>query len=259
MQIIKVPGLNSLEENKGVRDSGNLVIGEIKKIKDISYLDLEEIHVNNFDLIGQEKLIYENSKEVFEIKDKIIFLGGDHSITYPIGKAFLENFGEKNSFLIIFDAHVDILNLGKKDNLSWLSSLINLGWRTENIFLIGLRNLSLVERSFLIKNRLNYFEIDKIEDFEIFCDGIMEKVNQVNSKIYVSFDIGVVDPAFAPSTKNLESGGITGREILYFARRFSKLKGLKAIDLVEIDNEKDGKKGKITLNLGARIVSEFIN
>jgi len=257
MQIIKVPGLNELGKNKGCRDAGNSVLAELGKIKDMSVFDLEEIHVDNSDLLGQEKLIYENSQDVFELGEKVVFLGGDHSISYNIGRAFLDVYGS-DSKLIVFDAHADCMpKMKEPTHEEWLRALVEAGWEGSNIVLVGLRKIELEERRFLDEKKIRYYELDKISDFEIVCDSIMEFANS-GSSVYISFDIDVVDPAFAPSTGYIEPGGLTSREVLYFARRLAKLRNLKAIDLVEIDCEGDKSRGGVTVKLGARIVGEFL-
>jgi agmatinase len=254
MQIIKVPGIDG--GSKGCRNSGNEVIKELKNLRDISFIGLEEIHVDNSNLEQQGKLIYENSRDIFEEQEKVVFLGGDQSISYFIGKAFFEIFGREESYLVVFDSRPNAKL--EKGNESWLKELVEIGWKGENVFLIGLRKLDLGERSFLDKNKVNYVELKRVEDLEGVCDGVMEMVNQKDAKIYVSFDLSVVDPAFAPSASFLDPGGLSSREIIYFAKRFSLLKRIKAIDLVEVDCEKDKTKDNLSIKLGAQIVNEFL-
>jgi len=256
MMIVKVPGLNNLGKNDGCRNAGNSVIDELKKTREMNIFDFEEIHVDNSNLIEQEKLIYENSREIFEGQDKVIFLGGDHSISYNIGRAFLDVFGD-DSRLIVFDAHPDVMPAMKEPtHEEWLRGLIEKGWKAENILLVGLRKIELEERRYLDEKKVRYFEVDKIEDFEAVCDSVMEFAN--SGKTYISFDIDVIDPAFAPSTGYLEPGGMSSREILYFARRIAKTKNIIAVDLVEIDSESDKDKKNITVKLGAKIINEFL-
>ena len=83
----------------------------------------------------------------------------------------------------------------------------------------------------------------------------MEMCNKFK-RLYLSLDIDVVDPAFAPGVGYLESGGLTSNEILYFVRRLKLLKNLKRFDLVEVIPEKD--KNNMTVNLAVRILKEFL-
>ena len=74
--------------------------------------------------------------------------------------------------------------------------------------------------------------------------------------IYLSIDIDVLDPAFAPATGYPEPGGLTSRELLYSLGRLRMLKSLKAIDLVEVNPRLD-QKGQ-TVKLAARILAELL-
>ena len=247
MQVIKVPGINGLGKTRKTRDAGNTIIEETGKGK---LLDLEEIHLDNNNLQAQEKLIYENSKEAFNKNDKTFFLGGDHSITYSTCRAFLETF--KESFLIVFDAHADCMPaLQEPTHEEWLRKLVEKGWKPENVVLVGLRKIEPEELAFLNGNRIRYFEMRNIENKEDICDLIMEASH--GRKLYVSFDIDVVDPAFAPGTGYQEPGGFSSQDILYFARRISRMKNLKAVDIVEVFAE-----DKMTVKLAARTLEEFL-
>ena len=262
MQIIKVPGLNSDGSNLGCRNAGNSVLVELKDFigkEKFALLSLEEIHVDNSEIDEQWQLIYENSKDIFEIQDSAIFIGGDHSVSHPIGRAFLESFGKDKSYLIVFDAHPDSMPCKKRpSNEEWLRKLVDDGWDPRKIILIGLRRIELEELRFLDEKKIQYWEMDKFSDMEIMCDSVMEFVNDFRGVFYFSLDIGVIDPAFAPSTSHLEPGGFTSREILYFIKRISQLKNMKAFDLVEIDCEKDKKMENITVKLGAKILKEIL-
>lgn len=258
MQIVKVPGLNNLGNNGGCRDAGNAILAELRREIDLGF-EIEEIHVDHGDVVSQEKLIYENSKESFENHERVIFLGGDHSISYSIVNAFNDVFGSEDSYLIVFDAHADCMPVMKEPtHEEWLRGVIEKGFNPSNIVLVGLRRIELEERRFLDSRGIKYYEMERVEDLEVLCDFVMEFVNGIDKKVYVSFDIDVVDPAFAPSTGYPEPGGFNSREILYFARRISKLKGLKGVDVVEIDSESDKARGNISVKLGAKIVKEFL-
>ena len=95
-------------------------------------------------------------------------------------------------------------------------------------------------------------------DLEDACDIIMEFANGEDKESYLSIDIDVIDPAYAPATWYPESGGLSSREFIYLIQRLQRLKSLKAIDLVEINPEKDINFDFMTTKLGAKIVAEMI-
>ncbi len=268
MQIIKVPGINAFGRTNGCREAGNVIINELKNIWtnekgktiDVEKLDLEEIHLDNKDLKEQEKLIYENSKEIILEQDKVIFLGGDHSISYSLCKSFFEYCKTENEkpFLIIFDAHPDCMPPElEPSHESWLRALIEAGFSSENILIIGLRNSDIQEIKFLEENKIKQLSINEINNnIEEATDTITEFSK--GNPLYISFDIDIVDPAFAPSTGYLEPGGLTSRQAIYIMSRLSRVKNLKCLDVVEVDIEKDKKTNFITSKLAAKIVAEFL-
>lgn len=96
--VVKVLGINGLGKTKGCEKAGNEILKELRnvhsneqgKIVDVDKLDLEEIHVDNSNIEGANKLIYKNAFETFEEKPRVVFLGGDHSISYSLTRAFFD-------------------------------------------------------------------------------------------------------------------------------------------------------------------------
>ena len=229
----------------------------------VKNFDLEEIHLDNSNLELTNKLIYENSFKIFQEKDKVIFLGGDHSISYPLTRSFFDYAENKENerkepCLIIFDAHADCMPPMKEPtHEEWLRKLIEDGFPTENILLIGVRNFWKSERDFIKEKGIKMISINKInENLQEMTDIITEFAN--GKELYVSIDIDVVDPGFAPSTGYIEPGGLTSRQLIYILQRIKKIKNLKALDIVEINEVKDKEKDNLTIKLGAKILSELV-
>lgn len=268
MYIVKVPGINGLGKTKGCEGAGNVLIAELKNIHsseegkpiDPAKLDLEEIHLDNFNLELTNELIYKNAFESYENKPKVGFLGGDHSVSYSLTRAFFdfcEN-GGKEPCLIVFDAHPDLMEPVDSHfptHEEWLRGLIEDGFPSKNILLVGVRNSWKSETEFLKKHNIRTVSVNQIrEDLREMSEVIMEFSS--GKELYVSIDIDVVDPAFAPATGYPESGGLTSREILYIVSRINKIKNLRAFDIVEINSKNDATGA--TVKLGAKILGELI-
>jgi len=270
MMIVKVPGINGLGKTKGCRDAGREIIRELdslctnEKGEDISEkkkkAGMEEIHVNNENIQEQEKLIFENSFNLFSENNKIIFLGGDHSISYSIGKAFFEycKNEKKEPVLIVFDAHADCMSeMEEPTHEEWLRALIEKGFPSENVLLIGNRNVDKQELEFLNSKQIKRIKMEDLENnLEEVVDVITEFGFGKDKEVYVSIDIDVIDPVFAPATGHKEVGGLTSSKLLYIISRLTKLKNLKGVDIVEINPEKDFE--NLTVKLGSKILSEFL-
>ena len=244
MQIIKVPAINGLGKTNGCEKAGNAILTSLKEIYsneqgkpiDVSLLDLEEIHVDSRNLDLTSKLIYKNALESLD-KDRIIFLGGDHSISFSTCKAFLDYCREdgKEPCLIVFDSHPDLMPpVENPTHEEWLRALIERGFPAKNILLVGLRNCDHEELRFLGEKKIRTISCNQILlDIEDICDTIMEFSS--GKELYLSLDVDVLDPCFAPGTGYKESGGLTSRQLIYLVQRLNKIKTLKAIDIVEIN------------------------
>jgi len=270
MFIVKVPGINGLGKTKGCEKAGNAILESLKEIYtneqgvpiDSRLLDLEEIHLDNSNLELTNELIYKNAFETFGAKLKTVFLGGDHSISFSLTHAFLDYCQSQDEIkepcLIVFDAHSDLMKPidgNFPTHEEWLRALVEKGFPVENILLVGVRNQDSREIVFLKEKGIKIISMNQLLcDLHEMCDTIMEFSS--GKELYVSIDIDVIDPAFAPATGYCEPGGLTSREFLYIVHRINKMKNLKAVDIVEINPEKEG--SRITIQLGAKILSELI-
>ena len=266
MDILNIPLINGLGKTKGCEKAGEQIFNTLK----------EEIYSNesgaffeedSFSLVGVDfdaedlekagKEIYEKAFERYKEQGKQIFLGGDHSISYPLTRAFFDycDVSGKEPCLIVFDAHPDCMPPMKEPtHEEWLRKLIEDGFPAQNVLLVGVRNSHKSESEFIKEKGIKVMNMDSVlSNLEEGSDLIMEFSN--NKELYVSIDVDVLDPAFAPGTGYQEPGGFSSREFLYIVRRINKIKNLKAIDLVEINPEKDSNKN--TIKLGAKILSEL--
>ena len=139
MKIVSVPMINALGL-KGPEEAPGRILSELD-------LSSEEVEIDNSDIKKSGELIYERSKEIFREKEKVVFIGGDHSITFPIFKAFLEE--HDNPFLIVFDAHADCMSPMKEPtHEEFLRGIIENGFSPENVILIGVRKIEREEKKF---------------------------------------------------------------------------------------------------------------
>jgi len=258
MDIIKIrSSQGSLGKNLGCEKAPDLVIEKFNEMfLNENYFSSEvnvygvKIYDSNIEKTNESIL---NEAKKF---DKAIFLGGDHSITYNIFKAFSYKF--RNTGLLIFDAHPDCeVYTDIVAHEDFVRKLIDDELlEKENVILAGLRSFSENEIRFLKDNKIKFFSMkDIFNDLQSVCDDIMEICIGFDG-LYLSIDIDVVDPAYAPGTGYPEVGGLSSRELIYFIQRLKLLKNLKFIDIVEINPDKDI--NNMTIMLGAKILKELI-
>lgn len=248
MQLVRVRLIE--DKNKGCEEAPVEILKELRNVKNISLdkIHLEEIHVDLEDKEESNHLIFEKSKEIFEMSDKSFFIGGDKSINFSLIKAFNKIF-EKN-LLIVFDAHTNCWHQ------EWVRKLIDSGFNGRDIILIGCRNIGSEELEFIKKEKINIIKMEVIDNIEEICDMIMERANSSNG-FFICLNLNVVDPAFVPGVCDIESGGFSSNDLLYFARRLRILKNFKGANFVGVNPKKDF--NGMSVNFCARLIGEFIS
>lgn len=258
MRLIKIPfSKGSLGRSEGCKLGPDKIVKLVEEFwfsedKALPMFDIDEINVDNNNLSLTHDNIF---KKISEIKTNFIALGGDHSITYSIFKAFAQQFN--NPGIIVFDAHPDLMPPNNLDHETYLRKLIEDGIvKKENVVLVALRNWDDEEYKYIQGNRLKVYPMKNIsmEGLTNICDAVMSVAKEWDA-LYLSLDIDSVDPAFAPGTGYIEPAGLTSRELLYFIHRIKLLKNLKAIDIVEVNPEKD--LNNMTSRLAAKLCVEL--
>jgi agmatinase len=204
--------------------------------------------------------ITQGAAKIFKENIVPIYLGGDHSISYPLLRAAAEKHGKLA--LVHFDSHSDLWEgyFGDKDmnGTPFRRALENDLIDVEHSIQIGLRGPLYDKEDAGISESLGFQTITAPELHDI---GYKEAIRQIQErvgdrKVYVTFDIDFVDPAYAPGTGTPEVGGFTGHEALQLVRGLTGL-DIVAYDLVEVMPAYDP--AHTTCLLAANLVYEFIS
>lgn len=155
-------------------------------------------------------------------------LGGEHLVSWPIIQQMYKKYPDMILFHI--DAHADLRTEYEGEPLSHSTPIrkaVEL-MGGENVYSFGIRSGTREEFQYA-KEKMNLFKFD-----------VLEPVKQVlatvgNRPVYVTIDIDVLDPAYAPGTGTAESGGISSRELLETIHAIAR-SGVKVVgaDLVEV-------------------------
>ena len=191
MKVVGVGAVNALGR-EGPAGASGMIVNELG-------VDAEVIDVDNSNVEECGRVIYEKAKLVFESGERCVFVGGDHSISSPIVRAFGEKFSD--AFLIVFDAHADCMPPMKEaTHEEWLRDVVESGAvRPENVVLIGARKVEGEEWRFLKDRGIKVFS--DVYDVEAVADYVTEKAN--GKDVYVSVDVDVLEPAVAPGVSML--------------------------------------------------------
>ena len=259
MNIIKIPVNNgAMEKKKGIENAPDKIIEKTKKyyLKESGIMPLmnfDEIKVNNSNIEETNKRI---EKKVSSLMLPAILLGGDHSLTYSSFKAFAKK--HKNPGILVFDAHLDCENnFSPPTHEDYLRVLIEEGHvNKDNVLVVGVRNVHINELEYSKKNKLKIYDMKEIliEGERDVADAFMSVVKKFDA-LYVSVDIDVLDPAFAPGTGYIEPGGLSTRQLIYFIQRLKNMNNIELWDLVEVNPDKDI--SDLTVSAAAKLVVEI--
>jgi len=188
-----------------------------------------------------------------------IVLGGEHTISFAVLPAVKEGRG-KGVCTVVFDAHLDLRNeyLGSAINHATVMRRIIEAINPIKVIYIGSRAVSREEAEFLEKMR-DRIAVAPMKT--LLSSGVHETARRLADEVsicdavYLSIDVDVVDPAFAPGVQTPEPVGLTPREVLELLEHIvdSKLVG---VDIVEVAPKYD--LSEITAALAARLVVEIV-
>lgn len=174
-----------------------------------------------------------------------VLLGGDHSITFPIVKAV----GRQHPGLTIFhfDAHPDLYEEFEGNRLSHACPFARImeAGLAKRLVQIGIRTLNRHQRE-----QAEKFGVEVVEMRGLPAYGRLK----ADGPVYITFDMDVLDPAFAPGVSHREPGGISVREAI---AHLHAIEGeIVGADLVEYNPVRDV--GGLTATVAAKILKEVL-
>ena len=219
-------------------------------------VDLETVNISDLGntkhtVVATEMLqMVENiTTELRKQNKQIIILGGEHLITLGSFSCF-----SKNTGYVVFDAHYDLRDQYADIKLSHAAYLRRLVEKrgSENIVHVGARAFVKEELAFLTDNKIRTVSDKEIRDGN--GAKLLKDITSTFDSIYLSIDLDVLDPAFAPGVGNPEAVGISSRE-LYDLVTVLQNKKIEAADIVELNPTYDN---GATASMAAKMISTII-
>ena len=206
--------------------------------------------------------IYERVKEVASRGIVPFIIGGDHSITWPSATAVAEQHGFGNVTMIHFDAHADTADILEGNLASHgtpMRRLIESGAIPGNKFIqVGLRGYwpGEEDQKWMRDNGLKHFMMQEFWErgtHAVLAD-LIAAGRERGDKIYLSIDIDVLDPAFAPATGTPEPGGFATIDLLRIIRALVLEFDVVGFDVMEVSPPYDH--ADLTVNAAHRLIWE---
>jgi agmatinase len=222
--------------------------------------DAGDIACNPFDIADAVRSIESGARSVLDAAGRLVTIGGDHTIALPLLRVAHEQHGPVA--VLHFDAHLDTWDTyfgapvthGTPFRRASEEGLID---RSASLH-VGVRG-PLYDADDLVQDEALGFQVvtgDALD--ELGVAGVLERIRRRvgTAPLYVSVDIDVLDPAFAPGTGTPEAGGLSSRELLQILRGLSGLTIVGA-DVVEVSPAYDH--AEVTGIAAAHVAYELIS
>lgn len=247
-----------LNMGSGWRDSGERATAELRLLgwpmgshdqyvqveaaEVLTIVDYGDVAVDNASTERSMRHVRETVREIVAAGVIPMVVGGDHSLEYPNVAALADVFGKEKVSVIHFDSHYDAW-------WGWSSHLISHGYpvyrlineghvRAADYIQVGLRSSGPDKVGFewMREQGMRYHTMAEIErrGWPAVLERIIAEASEDGRKIYISFDIDVLDPAFAVATGTPVPGGLTMRESITIVRRLCAESNVVGFDLVEL-------------------------
>ncbi|NND51669.1 MAG: agmatinase [Flavobacteriaceae bacterium] len=220
-------------------DSSNLFAEQGNSIEHINLNDEGDFAISDY--LEIETITANHLKK----DSKLITLGGDHSITFPIIKAYHEHYPKLD--ILHIDAHGDLYDHFEGDPYSHACPFARIMEKglASRLVQVGIRTLSTHQREQAAK-----FGVEIIE----MKDHALSKIPKFENPLYISLDMDAFDPAYAPGVSHYEPGGFSARQVI------DLILSLKAeiigADIVEYNPTRDV--NKMTAYLAAKLLKEIM-
>jgi arginase len=174
-----------------------------------------------------------------------VVLGGDHSISYPVVKAFGRVY--KDLDLLHFDAHADLYDELYGDRYSHACPFARIMEEglVKNLVQVGVRTVTGEHRQQVEKYNVRLIEMKDFEE---------SLVLDFSNPLYISFDVDALDPAFAPGVSHHEAGGLSTRQAVKIIHQLKA--DIVGLDVVEVNPDRD--KSGITASAAVKVIKEVV-
>jgi len=218
---------------------------------DLETVNIEDLGNTTHTVLASEMIdmVGKITKELVAKKRQLFILGGEHSITYGTYMSF-----PKETGYVVFDAHYDLRDEYANVKLSHAAYLRRIVEQrgADNILHVGARAFVKEELEFLKEHNIKTISDRQVR--EGLGPQLLKEFASSFDSMYTSFDLDVLDPAYAPGVGNPEAAGMTSRELfdLIYSLENKKVTG---VDIVELNPQYDN---GATASIAAKIMSTLI-
>ncbi|MFK7830695.1 MAG: agmatinase family protein [Congregibacter sp.] len=227
---------------RGYFQGGNDMYTMVNPSRELSIVDYGDIAIDNMSSELSVHHVRERVAEIAKTGAVPFIVGGDHSLEYPDIAGLADVHGKGSFGVVHFDSHFDA-GKGQAHYITHgqpVYRAIKEGHvKAENFIQVGLRGPWPGAWGFewMRNNGMRYHTMAEIEKKgwdEVMQDALKE-AREGTEKLFISFDVDVLDPAFVPGTGTPVPGGLTMREAIPIVRGLCAESEMIGFEIVELD------------------------
>lgn len=181
---------------------------------------------------------------------RVVSLGGDHSMTYPIIKAYYDFYPKLD--ILHIDAHADLYHDYEGDPYSHACPFARIMESEYAVRLVqvGIRTLNPHQRAQVDKYMVEVHEMRNLD---------LTQINRFDNPLYISLDLDGLDPAYAPGVSHHEPGGLSTRQVINLIHQVKAT--VVGADIVEYNPDRDiqGQTAHVAAKLLKEIVGKMLS
>ncbi len=237
--VLPVPYDSTTDWRSGARDGPRVIIDasrylelydlELKReIYQVGIHTLLEVQPEMASPEHMVQRVYQVARELLEKNKMVLMLGGEHSLTLGMVKAYREKY-EALSVLQL-DAHADLRDSYQGARFGH-ATVMRRVYELCPVVPVGIRSLSQEEHSFIGEAGIKPIYA---EDLILAGDSIKHIIDSLSNEVYITIDLDVLDPSIMSAVGTPEPGGIGWYELLGLLREVTRSKRIVGFDLVEL-------------------------
>ncbi len=237
--VLPIPYDSTVDWHAGTRDGPNAIIDASHFLEQYDYELEREVYTVGIhtlpQLIPSMKGPEETVERVYQVtrdllaKDKfVVMLGGEHSLTVGVVRAYRERFDRLS--VLQLDAHADLRDEYEGSRFNHACAMRRVVEMCP-IVQVGIRSMSADDQDFIRRNKMRPFYAKETPLSEADEQKI---VSSLTDDVYITIDLDVFDPSIMSAVGTPEPGGMGWYEVLRLLKRVAKERHIVGFDVVEL-------------------------
>ena len=236
--ILPVPYDSTTEYKSGAREGPQAIIDASQYLelydteldREISEVGIHTLPEVQPLMSGPEPMlerVYQIASDLLNKGKLVAMLGGEHSLTLGMVRAFREKYPELS--VLHLDAHADLRDQYQGTKYSH-ACVMRRVWELCPVVHVGVRSMSREEHRFLVQRKIEPSYAEALTS----PDSAARVVSTLSPQVYISIDLDVLDPSIMSAVGTPEPGGLSWQQVLDLLRAVSDNKQIVGFDLVEL-------------------------